>query len=104
MIFIFESKVEYIYYEKALENTPKIYFAKYDEKITVNDIVTINKEKFKEEQGPIIESKANETCVVAFVREKEKCLIELMAMPKKGEKETNITDDKSPRIMYFSTC
>ena len=101
MIFIFESKVDYIYYEKVIENPPKIYSAKYDKSITVNDIVTINKEKFKEEQGPIIESKVNETYIMAFIKEKEKSLVELIAMTKSGEKETNITDDESPKIIFI---
>ena len=102
MIFIFESKVKYIYYENVIENPPKIYSAKYNENITVIDIVTISKDKIKEEKGPILESKVNETYIIAFVREKEKSLVELIAMPKEGEKETNITDDKSPKIMYLS--
>ena len=54
-IFIFESKMDYIYYENTIENPPKIFSAKYDDKITLDDIVSINKEKFKEEKGPIIE-------------------------------------------------
>jgi hypothetical protein len=68
----------------------------------LDDIVSINKEKFKEEKGPIIESKENETYIIAFTTDNKRNLVELIAMPKKGETYTNITDDKSPKIMYLS--
>ena len=102
MIFIFESKVDYIYYAKTFQNKFKIYSTEYNKDITPDDIIKINKEKFKKEDKQILESPPNKTYIIAITTEETGDIIELMTLPKIGEKDISISDNNSPRVMYFT--
>ena len=101
IIFILESKVDYIYYAKTYENSTKIYCAEYKKEMPIKDIVDINTNYFKEVKGPIIESPANKIYIIAFTSDEVGSLMEFMVQPKSGEKEISIPSTASPMLMYL---
>ena len=102
IVFIVESKVDYIIFPRVFDESTKMYCVEYTKEITVKDIVDINDKYFRIFKKGILELTPGKIYIFAIKTENPGTLINLFLQPKISDKNIILTDQPSPLVMYFS--
>ena len=102
LMAISESLVDYIYFFKTFDEKSKMFYTEYKKEINIDDIITLNKNYFKEITNQIIEAPKDKTYLLTVVTENLKSLVQPFMQPKLREKDIAISEKIVPRLIYFS--
>ena len=101
-ILISEFSEDYSIYLKTFDNKYQAFYAEYDMKMEISDIININKNYFKDCSNQIFKAEKGKIYIFASFSEIYGKLLEILIQPKIINNEIDISSSLLPLALYFS--
>ena len=101
-LLILEGDKDYILYAKKYDKSLNYYYTEYNDKMTISDIVNINKSFYKKVNNKIVDMKVGKVHIIAYEPNNPQAISQILIQPKNIDKNVQLNSNYLFLSRYLS--